>query len=518
MNSSNSYSELEHLELVARRIAERGIDITREYKDWITVTLACASVGEQAREAYHTICSQYAGYKREECDEKFDNCLHTGRGDVRLASLILLAKDAGVDVSLPRGRRQKSDRQRKEEQQNRIQQMRDALTTQAQWRFNVWRQRPEVREQGLPWRPVQDRDLDTWYCRLKAQGLKVSAGDVKSLIFSRDFCEDYDACREWLEGLKPWNPDTDPDYLSDFYVGHLGFRDAENKDFYDRMCKKFHIGLVALATGRTNENPIMLIFRGPQHIGKTYFARHILPPELQDYRLEVGPTDRIDKDFIISLSETPLILFDEISFGNGPKSEAFKYVVTSSRSNVRDAYARFRELRQRRASLIATTNEDNFIPNTEGTRRYLVVDLEETINLDTFPLPYEGAYAQALYLLEHGYDPKPNQEESHQISLHNRHYVECNDCEEVLSTMFKKPDSLESAKKMTAGDILTLLTENGHRGSSYTASEIGKAMKRMGFESKRIKGRVGYLVEEVDQDLRRRESKSDVQEFVPDEF
>ena len=54
MNSNKSYSELEHLELVARRIAESGIDITREYKDWITVTLACASVGEAAREAYHT--------------------------------------------------------------------------------------------------------------------------------------------------------------------------------------------------------------------------------------------------------------------------------------------------------------------------------------------------------------------------------------------------------------------------------------------------------------------------------
>ena len=100
MNSNKSYSELEHLELVARRIAESGIDITCEYKDWITVTLACASVGEAAREAYHTICSQYAGYKREECDEKFDNCLSTGRGDVRLASLIQLAKDAGIDVTL----------------------------------------------------------------------------------------------------------------------------------------------------------------------------------------------------------------------------------------------------------------------------------------------------------------------------------------------------------------------------------------------------------------------------------
>ena len=88
----------------------------------------------------------------------------------------------------------------------------------------------------------------------------------------------------------------------------------------------------ALMLGRINENPQMPIFKGHQHIGKTYFVRNILPPGLTDYRLEVGPAERIDKDFIISLSETPLIIFDEISFGSNQKSDAFKYIVTSSRS------------------------------------------------------------------------------------------------------------------------------------------------------------------------------------------
>ena len=41
-------------------------------------------------------------------------------------------------------------------------------------------------------------------------------------------------------------------------------------------------------------------------------------------------------------------------------------------------------------------------------------------DLDAFPLPYEGAYAQALYLLDHGFQPKPTQEESQLISQHNR--------------------------------------------------------------------------------------------------
>ena len=64
----------------------------------------------------------------------------------------------------------------------------------------------------------------------------------------------------WLNGLKPWNPNTDPDYLRDFYIGHLEFNDLESEDFYDLMLKKWHVGMVALMLGRISENPQMPIF------------------------------------------------------------------------------------------------------------------------------------------------------------------------------------------------------------------------------------------------------------------
>lgn len=514
----NSYSDLERLELLARRIAESGVDITSEYQDWVSVTFACASLGEQARESYHTICSRYPQYSREECDRQFDNCLRTGRGDITLGTIMKMVKDHGIDTSLPRGRRPKSQQEKEEEQQTRISRMIELLRKQAEWRFNTWRQRPELKEPGQGWRPLQDRDLDTIYCRLMESGLKVKQVDVKAMIFSRDFCDDFDAFNEWLDGLPTWNPDTDPDYLGDFYKGHLEFVEKESEDFCVEMLKKWHMGMVALIKGYTNENPLMPIFKGPQRIGKTYFVRHILPPHLRDYRLEVGPAERIDRDFIISLSETPLIIFDEMSFGNTQKNEAYKYIVTSTKSNVRDAYAHFRESRPRRASLIATTNEDNFIPNSEGTRRYLVVDINGTVDLDNFPLPYEGAYAQALYLLNHDFNPKPNHDESLLISQHNRHYTEYNDCEEVLATILKKPDGRKNALAMSAGDILTYLSQCGHRGREFNTSEIGKAMKRMGFESKKIHGRPKYLVAKLDPDLRDRENEADSKEFIPEEI
>ncbi|MDE5572038.1 MAG: PriCT-2 domain-containing protein, partial [Prevotella sp.] len=166
----SKYTELEHLQLVAQRIADSGKDITAQYGDWVNITFACASLGEQARNAYHTICSLYQDYKREECDQKFDNCLRSGNGSVTLGTLMKLASDAGVDTTLPRGRRQKTERQKQEEQKNYMARMRELLQQQAKWRFNTWRQQPEFKEHGGAWKPVEDRDLDTYYCWLSEQG------------------------------------------------------------------------------------------------------------------------------------------------------------------------------------------------------------------------------------------------------------------------------------------------------------------------------------------------------------
>ena len=142
--NKNSFSDLEYLELLARRVAEGGIDMTANYGDWINVVMACASLGEQGREACHTICSQYPRYSREECDEKFNNCLSTGRGDVTLGTLVKMCQDYGIDTSKPRGRRPKTSRQREEEQKNKMEAMRQQLVQFATFRFNT------LKQQGRP--------------------------------------------------------------------------------------------------------------------------------------------------------------------------------------------------------------------------------------------------------------------------------------------------------------------------------------------------------------------------------
>lgn len=508
MSTKHCFSDLERLEIVAQRVYDAQVDITAEFDKWVDLTMGCASLGEQAREAYHKICSLYPKYSREECDEKFDNCLRTGRGLVTLATVMQMAKDAGVDVAMPKGRRSKSGEEKEKEAIAYFDKAKEHLRTWAKWRFNVWSNRLEIcEEEGEEWRPVRDRDFSTFYSRLKEAGVRIGIKDVEHLMLSRDFATDMNPFLDYLDTLPKWNEDH-PDYIREFFVGHMEFSDPENTDFYDLMFRKWFVGMVALWMGLIDENPTVPTFCGEQHIGKTYFVKHILPPELQSYLFPVNPAAKVDKDFEIAMSETPIMFLDEFSMNTLSKSEAYKYAATSSKSYLRDSYAHFREMRSRKASLIASTNQERFIREQEGSRRFLAVNLKTTVDLNEHPLPYKGAYAQAVWLLENGsFECKPNQDESRRISEHNADHVITDDVTEALGTFVRQPTDDMPGEAMSAGDLMRELSNYGFHGKPFNAVNIGKAMKALGFTSRKINGNNKYVVVLADPNRLQQERK-----------
>ena len=504
-----SISDLERLELVARRIAEGGVDITREYQDWINVTFGCASLGEAGRECYHTICSQYPGYRREECDEKFDNCLKTGRGDVTLGTVIKMAKEAGVDVSMPKGRRPKSETQKEEERKAMITAIKEMLLVGRQWRHNTLSNKTEFSENTVEWMEVDDRFIDTILTRLREKGLRVRDNELRSLVNSSDFAPDFAPHLEWLDSLQPWNPETDPDYIHDFFVGHMEFGPLADMELYDLMFHRWIVGMVALWKGLIDSNPLLPTYCGSQHIGKSFLAQRTLPPCLKKYQTTVRPNDPINTDTMLTLSEVLLVIFDEISINSNSKSNMMKYLITSGQTNLRDAYGHFRKTRTRLASMIATSNYLQFIRESEGNRRYLGIDLVGTKNINDYPLNYEGAYAQAKYLQEHGFEQTPTYEESLRISRHNKQFMTPDDCEEALRSFVRHPKDNDTPEAYSAGDLLKELNLRGFHGNSYNSINIGKAMKAMEFVPHKIRGYNKYLVIIADAVRQQRERQED---------
>ena len=501
-------SDREYFILLCQRLYDKNINVTHTYKEYVDFGFLCAGFDEDGRTWFHKLSSIDEKYSEKHCDIQFENCVKTSRHEITIASLVDLCKKHGIDTSKPRGRRTKTAEEKREEQKNLMESAFKLLRQWAHWRFNTCLNRPEIQEPDENWRPVNDRDLSTYYCRLKEAGVKVSANDVAHIIFNRDFTSDYDPFRSYLDELPKWK-EVDPDYIQEFFIGHMVFGDPENLEFYALMFRKWFVCMVALWIKKVKENPMMPVLYGPQHIGKTFFVRHILPRQLASYLNEVNPSAKVDKDFEISLAETPLMFLDEFSVNSLQKSEAYKYAITSSSSYRRDSYGHFREMRDRKATLIAATNHDTFIMEAEGNRRYLAVNLLDTVNLNDHPLPYEGAYAQALWLLENGFDPKPTREESELISEHNLPYLMPNDCEEALRTFIRMPTPIDNAEAYSAGDLLRELNQRGFSARGFKAVAIGRAMKKMGFDSRKINGTYKYNVVLADYDRQKRERIED---------
>lgn len=75
------------------------------YGDWLKIGLALVSAfGEGGRQYFHALSQKSGKYNAAECDKKFGNCLRTNQGKVTFASIVHMAKAAGI--KLGRVRRQ----------------------------------------------------------------------------------------------------------------------------------------------------------------------------------------------------------------------------------------------------------------------------------------------------------------------------------------------------------------------------------------------------------------------------
>jgi hypothetical protein len=71
------------------------------------------------------------------------------------------------------------------------------------------------------------------------------------------------------------------------------------------------------------------------------------------------------------------------------------------------------------------------------------------------------------------------------------------------------PSELDNAEAYSAGDLLRELNQRGFSGRGFKTVAIGRAMKNMGFESKKIRGTFKYNVVLADYDRQKRERIDD---------
>lgn len=498
-----------------------GFDITKTHADWIEVGHACARYGEGARESFHQFSNHYPDYKREECDKCFSNCVKSTRGDVTIGTIIWMMQQAGIDVQkelrergyiatphVGRPRKDKSGDAGKAEKEAVMKLWLAFLHGMGQFRFNVVLGKTEVLLEGeQEWKDFDKYMLNSAFTKFRTGGARFNMTDARIAVESDLLAPLYDPYRELLKGLNQshaWDGVTD--YIM-LIFDSLQLKYPEKKPFLAKMFKKWLLGLVALALGIIDDNQLMVVLVGPQGCGKTVFCRRLMRL-LKKYYKVMFPNEKLDKDLLIQLASFILVVLDEFEM-NRRTANLMRAIITSNGAQVRAAYGYTAHSYKRRASFIGSTNNEQYIVDDQGDRRYLTVEITGVRHEEDYPLPLEEALAQAYWIVtnEAPATYMPTSDEWREISELNKEHVVPNFCESVIQMYYRQPTAMEKAKEVGASDV-QLQLPNIHT-SEWNLSNIGKALKALGFCSHRTNHGVRYLVEEIKPDERRAMLQSD---------
>ena len=97
----SSSDDEEIVAAITKEIELNNVDITSTYEDWIRVGYALATtLDENGRDYFHRISSIHPDYHQTKCDRQYTNLLKRNTGATTIGTLIYMARQNGIDVSL----------------------------------------------------------------------------------------------------------------------------------------------------------------------------------------------------------------------------------------------------------------------------------------------------------------------------------------------------------------------------------------------------------------------------------
>ena len=120
----------------------------------------------------------------------------------------------------------------------------------------------------------------------------------------------------------------------------------------------------------------MVIFKGPQGIGKSTFLEHLVPNP--DYFCQTITFSDQTARFIEKIMGVSIAEIQELSGFRKTEIEKMKALISTAKDRDRLAYAHFAKFYNRTVIFVGTTNDDNPIPDDiTGNRRYVLISLKK---------------------------------------------------------------------------------------------------------------------------------------------
>ena len=286
--------------------------------------------------------------------------------------------------------------------------------------------------------------------------------------------------REYLNGLK-WDGRPRIDALWVYYFG------APDNRWHRVTGSKFAISAVARAFGVIGEGgawepakvDTMPVLEGPQGLKKSTGIRVLCGGDdwFSDTHLEIG-----NKDAIQQLDGVWIAEIADMSGMKGKDVNTVKNFLTSKQDNIRRSYARRSQKEPRQTVFVATTNDDIYLQDPTGARRFWPVHCRGPIRIEEIRRDRDQLWAEAVQRFRAGEIWYLQGDEITLSAEETELRTVANDpWEELLAGWADKRGDGFQMK-----DALAFLSDHGARDTQADATRAGIVLKRLGWHWKRV--------------------------------
>lgn len=363
-----------------------------------------------------------------------------------------------------------------------------------EFRYNTLTTEVEYRERNsfcFYFRPLTERVQNSITLNGQTEGIKMWNIDVARYLHS-DRVPIYQPVEEFLNSLpRSWDGKD--------RIRELADRVPCDNPHWRNLFYRWFLSMVAHWRGmsRNHANSTSPLLVGPQGYRKSTFCRLIPPPCLQAYY-----TDSIDfgrkRDAELFLNRFALINIDEFDQIT-PSQQAFlKHILQKPVVNTRRPNATAVQELRRYASFIATSNHQDLLTDTSGSRRFICINVTGPIDLSC-PVDYEQLYAQAIQALYADERYWFDAEEEAILTEHNQAFEETPAVEQLFQVYFRPARENEKGEWLLAADILQRIQKSSKiRLSSGQLSHFGRILRKLGVASHRKAHGTYYFVMPID--------------------
>jgi predicted P-loop ATPase len=344
----------------------------------------------------------------------------------------------------------------------------------------VWLKRPPFECPGVFPRGVEDSDAvcaTVWF--QTSHGIALKSGVISEAIHTAAKDKPFDRFRDWIKSLV-W----DGKFRVDQWL--YNYAAADDTPYTRAVGAKFLLSLVARTLYPGCKVDTMLILEGEQGIGKSTLLCTLVGQEwFRDQLPELS-----SKDSLIQLQGPALIEVAELASFNRKETEAVKSFLTVTHDTFRPPYGRTSVTVPRRLVFAGTTNEQTYLTDHTGNRRYWPVRVSGRCNLEGLATDRAQLLAEARTRLEAGERWWLEGEgEALAVEEQEAHLIQ-DTLEEALGTMLRGVTSTTTNECMAMMDIPHL------QRNRAAEMRIGRILtRRLGFKRSqgRADGRRHYL-------------------------